>query len=194
VVDQPDQGDGLRDPNYGEALDDRAVTFVDDDLEPTFARHMAAAGKAPTAFWDDQEPPQRLHILRKLHPDRKFDAQMAAILSWEARLAALKQPAPNPRSVAARRSGASANPRRETAWRSTPRLPKAGVQDLSPEAARAAHRPSAVGSVEPSRRTKNECGPVSTCCDDYFRGDPPLRKDIHEGGSRTSGSSCGWAG
>jgi hypothetical protein len=90
---------------YGEALDDRAVTFVDDDLEPTFAAHMAAAGKAPTAFWDDQEPPQRLHILCKLHPDRKFDAQMAAILSWEARLEALKQGAepPKRRSTKVRR-------------------------------------------------------------------------------------------
>lgn len=74
---------------YTEAMDDGAVTFVNDDMEPTFAEHMAAAGKSPTQFWDDQEPPQRLNILNKLHPDRKFDVQMAAILSWEARLAAL---------------------------------------------------------------------------------------------------------
>jgi len=90
---------------YREALDDRAVTFVNDELEPTFAAHMAAAGKAPTPFFDDQEPPQRLHILCKLHPDRKFDAQMAAILSWEARLEALKQGAkpPKRRSTRVRR-------------------------------------------------------------------------------------------
>lgn len=90
---------------YGEALVDQAVTFVNDDLEPVFARHFAAAGKQPTAFWDDQEPPQRLWILCKLHPDRKFDATMAAILSWEARLEALKQGAepPKRRSTIVRR-------------------------------------------------------------------------------------------
>ena len=91
---------------YTEALTDRAVTFVDDELEPTFARHMAAAGKVPTNFWDDNDPPQRLHILGKLHPDRKFDGQMAAILSWEARLEALKQgaePPPKRRSTIVRR-------------------------------------------------------------------------------------------
>ena len=73
---------------YTEAMDSGAVTFVDDDMEATFAAHMAAAGKLKVQFWDDNE--QQLHILRKLHPDRKFDAQMAAILSWVARLDALK--------------------------------------------------------------------------------------------------------
>jgi hypothetical protein len=73
---------------YTEAMDDGAVTFVNDDMEPKFAAHMAAAGKLPVNFWDDNE--QQLYILRKLHPDRKFDAQMAAVLSWVARLDALK--------------------------------------------------------------------------------------------------------
>jgi hypothetical protein len=73
---------------YGEAMADGSVTFVDDQLEEKFAEHMAAAGKLPVNFFDDQG--ERLFILRKLHPDRKFDAQMAAILSWEARLAALR--------------------------------------------------------------------------------------------------------
>lgn len=90
---------------YGEALIDGAVTFVTryddagepDPMEKRFAEHLAAAGKEPTNFWDDQDPPQRLAILKKLHPDRKFDATMAAILSWEARLAALKEGAAPPK-------------------------------------------------------------------------------------------------
>lgn len=90
---------------FGEALDDRAVTFVWNDHGRKFAEHIAAAGKAPTNFYDDQDPPQRLHILGKLHPDRKFDACMAAILSWEARLEAVKQGAtpPKKRSTVVRR-------------------------------------------------------------------------------------------
>jgi hypothetical protein len=81
---------------YDEALADRAVTFVKNHpLEPVFARHMAAAGKVKVPFFDDQD--QQLHILGKLHPDRKFDLQMAAILSWEARLEALKKGAEPPK-------------------------------------------------------------------------------------------------
>jgi hypothetical protein len=33
---------------------------------------------------------RQLHLLEKLHPDRKFDAGMAAILSWQAFLKALQ--------------------------------------------------------------------------------------------------------
>jgi hypothetical protein len=90
---------------YGEALDDGAVKYAAHDLRDKFAEHLAAAGKSPTNFWDDQEPPQRLHILTKLHPDRKFDLGMAAILSWEARLEAVKAGATPPvkRSTIAKR-------------------------------------------------------------------------------------------
>lgn len=95
---------------YDEALTDGAVTFVTrydeagepDAREKTFAEHLAAAGRQPTNFWDDQEPPQRLCILNKLHPDRKFDATMAAILSWEARLTALKEGAERPKKKSTR--------------------------------------------------------------------------------------------
>jgi hypothetical protein len=86
--------------NYGEALDSAAVAFVDDDMEPRFAEHMAAAGRRDVNLWDDQG--QRLFILEKLHPDRRFDAQMAAVLSWEARLEAIRQgakPTPKRRST-----------------------------------------------------------------------------------------------
>jgi hypothetical protein len=48
--------------------------------------------------WDDEG--QRLFILEKIHPDRKFDAGMAATLSWEARLDALKAGAKPPRDYA----------------------------------------------------------------------------------------------
>lgn len=87
--------------NYRQAMDAGAVRFLQDDrayvtrngkdetYEEAFARHMAAAGKNPLHYPDDDGTP--LFILRKLHPTRTFDAQMAAILSWEARLEALKQ-------------------------------------------------------------------------------------------------------
>lgn len=54
------------------------------DGDPDFARHVANAGKAWTNLRDDEG--ERLWILGKLHPDRKFDACMAAILSWKARM------------------------------------------------------------------------------------------------------------
>jgi hypothetical protein len=73
---------------YREAMDSGAVTFVADDMEEAFARHAAAAGRQDINHWDDEG--RRLWILRKLHPDRKFDAQMAAVLSWTARLDALR--------------------------------------------------------------------------------------------------------
>ncbi|RNL66253.1 large terminase [Nocardioides marmoriginsengisoli] len=89
--------------SYNEALGSEAVTFSEDHPnEATFAQHYAAAGRRYLKIWDEDEhaageEPRRLWILQKLHPDRKFDAQMAAILSWEARLAALKANAKPPR-------------------------------------------------------------------------------------------------
>lgn len=75
---------------YREAMDAGAVTFLEGDpLEDKFAQHMAAAGRRDVNLHDDDGV--RLFILRKLHQDRKFDGQMAAILSWEARLEALKK-------------------------------------------------------------------------------------------------------
>lgn len=75
--------------HYHEAMSSGAVTFLaDDPLEDKFAQHMAAAGRKDINLFDDDG--QRLYVLRKLHVDRKFDGQMAAILSWEARLDALK--------------------------------------------------------------------------------------------------------
>jgi hypothetical protein len=73
---------------YREAMDAAEVGYAGlSTYEETFARHAAAAGRSPVNVWDDDG--QQLFILTKLHPDRKFDIQMAAILSWEARLAAL---------------------------------------------------------------------------------------------------------
>lgn len=74
---------------YREAITSGAVTWHRgspraDDL----ARHIAAAGRKDVNLWDDQG--EQLFILDKIHPDRKFDAAMAAVLSWEARLDALK--------------------------------------------------------------------------------------------------------
>jgi hypothetical protein len=59
-----------------------------DPLAEQFGRHIAAAGRSDVNHWDDKG--ERLFILDKIHPDRKFDAAQAANLSWEARLDALK--------------------------------------------------------------------------------------------------------
>jgi hypothetical protein len=87
--------------NYKEAIDSSAISFYEDEevwsthrgKEETyaemFARHYAAAGRNDLHFPDDDGKP--LYVLRKLHRTRVFDVQMAAILSWEARLEALKK-------------------------------------------------------------------------------------------------------
>lgn len=61
-------------------------------LDSAFDRHVAAAGRKDLNLWDkDDQTGQevRLFILRKLHPDRKFDLAMAGCLSWRARIDAL---------------------------------------------------------------------------------------------------------
>lgn len=74
---------------YAEAMAAGSVTWCPSDpLADDLAKHLAAAGRAPVNVWDDQG--ERLFILGKIHPDRKFDLGMAATLSWEARLDALK--------------------------------------------------------------------------------------------------------
>ncbi|WP_216849552.1 hypothetical protein, partial [Pimelobacter simplex] len=74
---------------YGEAISGGDVTRCKDDpLAEDFDRHIAAAGRETVNHWDDQG--EQLFILAKIHPDRKFDVAMAAQLSWEARLDALK--------------------------------------------------------------------------------------------------------
>lgn len=98
---------------YAEALSSGAVRFAfegeaadgsDDPMEKAFAAHAAAAGKKYLNLWDDDGV--RLFILQKLHQDRKFDIQMAAVLSWAARLDALRanaKPPPKKRKVPVKR-------------------------------------------------------------------------------------------
>lgn len=92
---------------YREAMASGAVTYADDKRPATgspvpgetmgeaLGRHIANAGRVDTNLYDDEG--ERLWILGKIHPERKFDAAMAAILSWEARLVALKKGAQKPR-------------------------------------------------------------------------------------------------
>lgn len=74
---------------YRDAITDGSLSWstVDPHSE-ALSRHVAAAGRKDVNVYDDQG--QRLFVLDKIHPDRKFDACMAAVLSWEARLHALK--------------------------------------------------------------------------------------------------------
>lgn len=74
---------------YRESHQSGACTWPKDHpLSERFAEHIAAAGRLDVNVWDDEG--QRLFILDKIHPDRKYDAAMAGNLSWEARLDALK--------------------------------------------------------------------------------------------------------
>ena len=50
------------------------------------ARHIGNAGRRDTKLTADDETGQKVWILTKLHPERKMDACMAAVLSWQARM------------------------------------------------------------------------------------------------------------
>lgn len=73
---------------YGEAIQAGQVTHYDDNGDLT--RHVGNAGRKYINLWDDDQKLQ-LFLLRKLHEDRKFDAAMAAVLSWTARLEAIRE-------------------------------------------------------------------------------------------------------
>lgn len=75
---------------YREGIQTGAVKHEvgrDDERETALERHVAAAGRKKVKLWDDEG--QQLFILEKIHPERKFDYCMAAVLSWRARLDAL---------------------------------------------------------------------------------------------------------
>jgi len=87
--------------SYRDAISTGAVSFVDDSRlaigsqhhDETYVemllRHIGSAGRAHLNEHDDEG--NRLWVLEKIHQDRKFDLCMAAILSWEARLAAIRE-------------------------------------------------------------------------------------------------------
>lgn len=49
-------------------------------------RHLRNAGRRSTNLVADEETGEKVWILTKIHPDRKFDLCVAAILSWQARM------------------------------------------------------------------------------------------------------------
>lgn len=85
--------------DYAEALRTGAVRYATDirtvpgsDTESStdaLLRHLGNAGRVDTNLVDDEGKP--LWLLNKLHPSRKFDAAMAAVLSWQGHLEALRQ-------------------------------------------------------------------------------------------------------
>ena len=77
---------------YTEGVDTGAVTREvgrDKRREGVLLTHVGNAGRDPLELYDDQG--RRLFVLRKVHPTRKFDFAMAAVLSWQARLDALSK-------------------------------------------------------------------------------------------------------
>lgn len=73
--------------NFVEAIDTGRVSHNGD---PDLSRHIGNAGRRQTNLLDERG--ERLWILTKLHPTRKFDAAMAAILSWQARMDVVTKP------------------------------------------------------------------------------------------------------
>jgi len=79
---------------YQEAIASGAVGWcVEDPHALDLARHIGNAGQEKTSFIVEDGPDegQPLYNLTKIHPDRKFDAAMAAVLSWQAYLTAIKK-------------------------------------------------------------------------------------------------------
>lgn len=73
---------------YAEAQDSGEATWSKGSPYATeFERHMSAAGRQPVNLWGDDG--ERMFILAKIHPDRKFDGAMAGCLSWECYLDAI---------------------------------------------------------------------------------------------------------
>lgn len=71
---------------YREAMTTGRVSHNGDE---DFERHIGNAGRVMTNLWDDTDEDgsqQRVWILGKLHPDRKFDFAMGGCLSWQARM------------------------------------------------------------------------------------------------------------
>lgn len=77
---------GIR--TYNEARAAGEVHYADSPLAEVLTKHLGAAGRQAVNTWHED---RQLFILRKLHVDRKFDAGMAAVLSWLARLEAVSK-------------------------------------------------------------------------------------------------------
>lgn len=74
-----------------------------DDLSSVgdLTRHIRNAGRRNTNLVADEETGEKVWILTKIHPDRKFDLAVAAIISWQARMDVLpKLPKPRKRTFA----------------------------------------------------------------------------------------------
>jgi hypothetical protein len=83
---------------YREAMSSGAVTYVNRgiELDRSFDSHVAAAGRHNINMWLDGE---QMFLLNKIHPDRKYDAAVAGLLSWASYLDAVKTGAEAPEDV-----------------------------------------------------------------------------------------------
>lgn len=100
-----DYQDSIRDKSLGFAIDTQKAVgspIKGETMDEAFLRHIGNAGKRMVNIYDsgdenlEGEVPEhaqrgrQLFLLEKLHETRKFDACMAAILSWQGRVAALR--------------------------------------------------------------------------------------------------------
>lgn len=77
---------------YRDAMATGAVTWEigrNEHNETALGLHIGNAGRKDTQLYDDNG--ERLFVLQKIHPDRKFDFAMAGCLSWRAYLDALSK-------------------------------------------------------------------------------------------------------
>lgn len=72
---------------YEDAIASGAVKYnPDHPMAKDLLRHTGNAGRRDTNLIADEETGTFIWLLTKLHPDRKFDLSMAAVLSWQARM------------------------------------------------------------------------------------------------------------
>lgn len=66
-----------------------------DDRDPgtvgDLTRHTRNAGRKNTNLVADEETGEKVWLLCKIHPDRKFDLNVSAVLSWQARMDVLPE-------------------------------------------------------------------------------------------------------
>jgi hypothetical protein len=72
---------------FGDAIASGSVGFsAQHEHADDLSRHIGNAGRRDTNLTADDETGRKVWILTKLHPERKMDACMAAVLSWQARM------------------------------------------------------------------------------------------------------------
>jgi hypothetical protein len=110
--------------NYAEAI---VGEQIHPRKDPDLTRHVANAAKVETTLLDEEG--RKVWILGKIAPDRRFDAAMAAVLSWQARIDALSDGVADEETYVPRRLDSSgvANAQAGQTSPDVPKPPRSGM-------------------------------------------------------------------